>query len=770
MSLIPLNNFTSGEIAPEHYGRIDLPAYANSCKTLKNFFVGELGSIKRRPPINEIGGLDHIIPFDNHTTPFDIVELKELNKILIITNDRTTLLDKNFNMLANTTLLTKSMPYQQMGDDIYFINNGELRRLYITNPGVGSYIFNQETLNTGKEVKTISLDSDSKTTEFIERNTLIFFNDKREYDYINPLASTTGYSDRKGQGDYVDSITIGSGKGHVAKQFIARAITDIPVGTQLVIRANLIDVDAPTQYIRDKYTLAGSYKKTEALTYINAIDTEMNLAWISSVPKDQLPQWGKFSSMLEFEIFSEFKYPETASGTVSYYFRINDEYKYFDTLDYMRIEDETGTPLTGATLSYYYQNQGTPSEKAYVKATFDSGSIRIKENYSVRFSAIINQLENQYTPEDKLFEYQNRLVITSKNKISFSAVGDYSSFITTETPDSAISFELKRKENIMIVSDQPYPVIITDESEYSIQSRGVALSPTDLFLQRKSNYGSTGVYNNPQNAITYMSRNRLNQYIYDYQTNNFYSFDLSIMSKHLFEKGIKQIKSISNPQKFLFFLTEDNKLFMCSYDSSLNLKAFANIEFESEAFELVDINTFDDKLYIHYKNGPDYFIGYFDFESDTFIDCVSDISAALDSSLNGNRIWYKPTSGNWSLITYGGESLSGEWGRYFESHIITSNLVIPADSSLTQGRIKRIVSALVRIYNCHDFKIKQEDENEYKSAFLSGSILDESFSGDINVTIGGSFDKNGRIDILADTNNQVFITGIYVDVLLIGEI
>jgi hypothetical protein len=43
------NNFSAGEIGPYVMGRTDLPAYANGCKRLENFFPTKIGSVRRRP-------------------------------------------------------------------------------------------------------------------------------------------------------------------------------------------------------------------------------------------------------------------------------------------------------------------------------------------------------------------------------------------------------------------------------------------------------------------------------------------------------------------------------------------------------------------------------------------------------------------------------------------------------------------------------------------------------------------------------------------------
>ncbi len=49
-------NFTSGEVSPLMYGRVDVNKYANGVKTLKNFIVRPQGGICRRPGTQYIGG------------------------------------------------------------------------------------------------------------------------------------------------------------------------------------------------------------------------------------------------------------------------------------------------------------------------------------------------------------------------------------------------------------------------------------------------------------------------------------------------------------------------------------------------------------------------------------------------------------------------------------------------------------------------------------------------------------------------------------------
>ncbi len=57
MSLVPmiLTNFTSGELSPRLYGRVDVAKYFNGCQTLENFLVHPHGGITRRSGMRYVG-------------------------------------------------------------------------------------------------------------------------------------------------------------------------------------------------------------------------------------------------------------------------------------------------------------------------------------------------------------------------------------------------------------------------------------------------------------------------------------------------------------------------------------------------------------------------------------------------------------------------------------------------------------------------------------------------------------------------------------------
>jgi len=64
------NTFSTGELAPELWGRSDLNAYANGAARLRNVFIEPSGGVRRRPGIRLIDGLDgpvRLIQFEFNT-------------------------------------------------------------------------------------------------------------------------------------------------------------------------------------------------------------------------------------------------------------------------------------------------------------------------------------------------------------------------------------------------------------------------------------------------------------------------------------------------------------------------------------------------------------------------------------------------------------------------------------------------------------------------------------------------------------------------------
>jgi hypothetical protein len=94
MSKLSLNqtNFTSGEVSPSLYGRVDLSKYANGAAVLENLIVKPQGGFFRRPGTRYVGtvrnssGYRKIIPFQFNTTQNYILEFTNL-KMRVWKND-----------------------------------------------------------------------------------------------------------------------------------------------------------------------------------------------------------------------------------------------------------------------------------------------------------------------------------------------------------------------------------------------------------------------------------------------------------------------------------------------------------------------------------------------------------------------------------------------------------------------------------------------------------------------------------------------------------
>ena len=64
------NTFSTGELAPELWGRSDLSAYANGAARLRNVFIEPSGGVRRRPGIrliDELPGPARLIQFEFNT-------------------------------------------------------------------------------------------------------------------------------------------------------------------------------------------------------------------------------------------------------------------------------------------------------------------------------------------------------------------------------------------------------------------------------------------------------------------------------------------------------------------------------------------------------------------------------------------------------------------------------------------------------------------------------------------------------------------------------
>ena len=87
------NTFSTGELAPELWGRSDLNAYANGAARLRNVFIEPSGGVRRRPGIRLIDGLDgpvRLIQFEFNTEQTYILAFGE-KKATVFENGVSTL-------------------------------------------------------------------------------------------------------------------------------------------------------------------------------------------------------------------------------------------------------------------------------------------------------------------------------------------------------------------------------------------------------------------------------------------------------------------------------------------------------------------------------------------------------------------------------------------------------------------------------------------------------------------------------------------------------
>lgn len=180
--------------------------------------------------------------------------------------------------------------------------------------------------------------------------------------------------------------------------------------------------------------------------------------------------------------------------------------------------------------------------------------------------------------------HQDRLVLggttTYPNRIDFTITGDYEDFRPTNydgtvVDSNAISFTINSaKMNVInwLVSDEWGLLVGSASSEWVVapSTTGIALTPTNINVKQTSTYGGADIYPVRIGKTTFFmqrTQRKLRAMAYKFIANSFEAPDVSMLSEHLTQGGIKQMAVANAPFPIIWMVRNDGKLVGVTYDT-----------------------------------------------------------------------------------------------------------------------------------------------------------------------------------------------------------
>ena len=180
-------------------------------------------------------------------------------------------------------------------------------------------------------------------------------------------------------------------------------------------------------------------------------------------------------------------------------------------------------------------------------------------------------------PEHGAF-WRQRLVLVRGRQVAMSVTGDFENFATkspggeVET-DSAIVQTLNARQinRAVWVVESDELIIGTDGDEWLIGpiQPNQAVGPANVRAERRTAYGSRSIQPAEVGGkvlFIQASGQRLRDYQYDYNTNNYASVDTTKLAPHILGPGAVDIAYQQEPDSIVWAARSDGRLVGCTYD------------------------------------------------------------------------------------------------------------------------------------------------------------------------------------------------------------
>ena len=396
--------------------------------------------------------------------------------------------------------------------------------------------------------------------------------------------------------------------------------------------------------------------------------------------------------------------------------------------------------------------------------------------------------------------FEQRLVfaatLSQPQTIFFSKSGDYENFDDnyhgTVADDDAIIYTIASNQvnAIRFMTATRTLIIGTAGGEFAVTggatSSGVAITPTNIAINKQSNHGAANVDGiSVGNATLFLQRakRKIRELAYNFDVDGYVAPDLTILSEHITESGITQMAYQEEPNSIVWCVRTDGELLGLTYQREQQVIAWHRHIFGgafssgNAVCESVEVLPTDDseyqiwvivkrtingvtKRYIEYLHNLD-----FDETDDTsfnFLDSQLEYDGSPATTISGldhlegetvsvlaDGATHPDKTVSSGSITLDRSASKVKVGLSYTSLLQTMRIDAGSQNGTSQSKTKRIYEITARLYESIGVEIGPDLNNMERIPFRSSANAMDSginvFTGDKEIEFRGNYETDGFI-------------------------
>lgn len=731
-----ITNFSAGELSPTLNGRVDLQQYYHGAGHIENFDIIPTGGIRRRvgsKRLHQTDGSNRLIPFIINKNLSFVVEIKD-HSIMIWE-----LIGDKFARIA------VDQPAEYAADEIHQIQ----------------YAQNYDTMilvHRNHRPYTLTWDGSKFSFGPITFDFIPDINMDDDFDYImqcdwkgtvedsKPVRVQTSDTDNYHFRYYQDDKTVYKTypitaevyctiAGHLYKYnngWYAEG-EDPAAEDGLFITEN--NYPGCVAFFNNRLWLGSTYKNPQKIWASMAPDTEKNRYYKFATYQKYITVNNSVKDA-DLHVFScnIAKSDVSSNQTV-----IKNVSKDFTAAGFLK-EDIKNYYLTGT-----YFPKGTKVEEATASTIKVNKKATIEKDMENITNAIQLWISSEtVTAEDYEFQVVNNNITTA---------------------DCSFNFELASSENdaIMFLSPGRYLAAGTESSIWSIDPQTNAVAVGAVMQGR---YGSDEIQGLAvASAQIYFAQGcrGIREFYYDSASEAFQTNNIAIMAEQMLEESpVVDFDYCTNPYNKLYVLRDDGTIAILLYDKNNGVMGWSRYTRTSGKITNIAVtrgNAQYDLVYLFIEDGEKSYIELIDNSRQVFLDSwqkvkKTEIPALLENYNSGAILYNATTKKECDAFDIPVEFITSKDDEVYIGYKYTSDIVsLPVLANDPTSK-KRIATLLVRLLNSQLPVMVCGEKHET----FSGKQA--PYSGIIQMTYPGNYDRDVTFEIISDIPEQITILSV----------
>jgi len=564
-----LTNFTSGEITPRLYGRVDAQLYNNSAKTLQNMFVFPQGGVTRRTGTqysgtSKDGGKVRLMPFEFSDEQAYVLEFGENYIRFFKDGGILTEATKTITAItqANPAVVTSNSHGYSNGDRVFItgvVGMVELNNREFTVAGVSTNTFQLSGINS---TALTAYDSAGASGKIVEVTTTYSETDIFEINFAQSA----------------DVIFLAH-KSHEPAKLTRTTTTSFTL-------SDIDFIDGPYQDENSTDTTITSDANTGTVTLTASADLFVS---------------GHVGALFQFRERVEIGHEAWAAST-SY---AQNALVHFNGNLYKKTDsgsDSSGTqpPVhlegteTYGVIDWQYQHSGTGFVKITAVTNATTATAVVQTHNFLVLPAVATDGTTQWSegsfstkngfPRAVAF-YEERLYFAGTTAQPQTIFGSVSADFENHTSGT----EDDRAVNVTIASDQVNVIkhmiagrflqILTTSAEFTLSggTGSSPVTPTNINVLRETTFGTSGV--KPVRAgtstiLVQKGTEKVKEITFNLDADGLVGRDLTVLAEHITRGGLTDMVWQQEPELILWFVRADGEFVGLSYDPANNTIAW----------------------------------------------------------------------------------------------------------------------------------------------------------------------------------------------------